>query len=143
MIRSFKNIDIDKVIEIWLSASEIAHNFVPMSFWKEKEADMRQIYIPKSETWVFEKNSEVVGFMSLAGNTLAAIFVSPQCQGMGIGKKLLNKAKEIGKELNLTVYSENKQAVDFYLKNEFKTLRKQVDQHTGHPELVMHFESLT
>ncbi|MDC7232229.1 MAG: GNAT family N-acetyltransferase, partial [Spirochaetales bacterium] len=50
---------------------------------------MRTLYIPASETFVFEQNSDVVGFYSLHEDRLAAIFVLPELQGQGIGKQLL------------------------------------------------------
>ncbi len=65
MIRKFGGSDIDPVLDIWLSASIKAHDFVEASFWKSQVENMRNIYIPASETYVFESNSKVVGFIRL------------------------------------------------------------------------------
>lgn len=77
MIRPFNTQDMDTILDIWLSASLIAHNFIDADFWKSKTDDMRNIYIPSSETYVFEEQSFVKGFLSLYENRIAAIFVSP------------------------------------------------------------------
>ncbi len=55
MIRKFQQSDIDQVISIWLEASIKAHDFVNSEFWKSKVKDMREIYIPSGETYVYEK----------------------------------------------------------------------------------------
>jgi len=137
MIRQVQQSDMDQVIAIWLEASIKAHDFVTREFWESKVEDMREIYIPSGETWVCEKEGSIRGFLSLVENTLAAIFVSPDYQGTGIGKQLMTRAKEVRSNLNLTVYKENRKGVEFYEKCGFQVEREQIDEHTGHPELLM------
>jgi putative acetyltransferase len=137
MIREFIESDMDNVLEIWLSASIIAHDFVDESFWKSQVENMRNIYIPASETYVYEEDSVVLGFYALNENNLAAIFVNPQCQGKGIGKQLISHAKTKRDTLNLNVYKENERSYQFYLSQGFKVVSEQVDEHTGHLEYTM------
>ena len=73
------------------------------------------------------------------GNTLAAIFVSPELQGEGVGSAMLDDAKSRRECLQLTVYQENTPSINFYKKQGFILLGKQVDERTGHPELVMEY----
>lgn len=142
MIRKFKKSDIDDVVNIWLQASINAHDFVDPKFWESKVDDMRQIYIPNSDTYVFCDQNEIIrGFFSLAGEMLAAIFVSPKFQGKGIGKQLIDKAKSLQANLNLTVYKENSKSVQFYKNCGFRIIEEKIDDHTGHVEIVMKFES--
>jgi len=141
MIRLFKKTDMNQVINIWLDASIKAHSFINEEFWRSKAKEMREIYIPSGETYVFEEEHIVKGFMSLKKDTLAAIFVSPNEQRKGIGKKLILKAKQLRKNLNLTVYKENTDSVEFYKKSGFKIIDEQKDLHTGHLELIMQYRS--
>ena len=141
MIRKFQQSDMDQVINIWLEASIKAHAFVNSEFWKSKIDDMREIYIPSGETYVYDEEGIIKGFVSLFKDTLAAIFVSPNYQGTGIGKQLMTKSKEVRENLNLTVYRENRRSIEFYKKCGFKIKREQIDEHTGHPELLMLFPS--
>jgi putative acetyltransferase len=141
MIREFNQSDMDQVIKIWLEASIKAHDFVDRKFWESKANDMEKIYIPSAETYVFEEENEIKGFISLLGDTLAALFVSPSHQGEGIGKQLILKSKIIRRKLILTVYKENKRSIDFYRKNGFDILKEQIDNYTGHLELLMEFNS--
>ena len=131
MIRDYRTLDIDKVLSIWLSASIKAHDFIESSFWKSKISEMHDIYIPASQTFVYEDDGEVVGFYSLYENNLAAIFVAPDLQGKGIGSILLNDAKSKKERLRLTVYKENTSSIKFYEKNGFFLLGEQIDKHTG------------
>ena len=100
---------------------------------------MRDVYIPASETFVFESENQIAGFYSLYGNTLAAVFVSPSLQGRGVGAAMLDDAKSRRECLQLTVYRENTPSINFYKKQGFISLGEQVDEQTGHPELVMEY----
>lgn len=137
MIRKFKNTDIEKVLDIWLQASIEAHSFIKEEFWRSQLNNMRNIYIPASENYVYEIGSEIVGFYSLNTNSLTAIFVYPKYQSKGIGKKLINHAKEQRDFLELTVYKENQASYNFYLSLGFSVIGEQVDEHTGHIEIKM------
>lgn len=137
MIRAFEVSDMNDVLDIWLRASIEAHNFVGREFWKSKIEDMQETYIPASDTYVFIDSEVIKGFFSLHGDTLAAMFVSPDFQGNGIGQQLMNKAKSLRTKLNLTVYKENLRSVVFYRKCGFVIIKGKVDEHTGHVEILM------
>ena len=141
MIRGYLETDIDQILSIWLDASIKAHNFIEKEFWVSKVNDMREIYLPGSEIFVFEEDEVIKGFVALCGETLAAIFVSPNEQGKGIGKQLVDKSKEVRRKLDLTVYKENSDSIEFYKKYGFKKIKEQIDGHTGHVEIVMRFDS--
>jgi putative acetyltransferase len=139
MIREFESADMNDVLDIWLKASIKAHSFVESRFWESKIDDMRETYIPTSDTYVFKENGIIKGFFSLHGDTLATMFVSPNFQGKGIGQKLMDKAKSIRNKLNLTVYHENPKSIQFYRKCGFAIVKERVDEHTGHIEIIMEY----
>lgn len=141
MIRAFESSDMNDVLNIWLGASIGAHGFVGKEFWESRVNDMRETYIPDSNTYVFSENGTVKGFFSLHGDSLAAMFVSPDAQGRGIGQRLMNKAKSLRRKLNLTVYRENEKSIQFYRKCGFKPVEERVDEHTGHIEILMEYGS--
>ncbi|EKO3594293.1 N-acetyltransferase [Vibrio metschnikovii] len=137
MIRKYNDNDLDSIIEIWLTASMKAHDFVSAEFWKSQVDNMRNIYLPASEICVYEIDSKVVGFYALYESNLAAIFVESDLQGKGIGKQLLNHAKSQRVALTLSVYKENQASYQFYLSQGFNVISEQVDEHTGHLEYTM------
>ncbi|PKM19470.1 putative acetyltransferase [Rheinheimera pacifica] len=137
MIRKSESKDVDTILNIWLSASVKSHNFIEPDFWQSQVDNMRDVYLPASDVYVYEQNGKVTGFYALYDNTLAAIFVEPALQGQGIGGELLSHAKSQRDELKLTVYKANVQSCYFYQKHGFAVLGEQVDPHTGHTELLM------
>lgn len=141
MIREFVASDMDSVLSVWLESSAKAHDFVDRQFWESRLHDMREIYIPASETYVYVAGNEVKGFFSLHEDTLAAIFVSPGCQGEGIGQKLMAKVKALRKRITLNVYKENTKTVEFYKRCGFHEVSENEDPHTGHIEVVMEYHS--
>ena len=137
MIRSAKPSDIESLLTVWLNASILAHNFMPASYWASKIADMRDVYLPVSENCVYEKDGVVIGFASIYQSSLSALFVSPSQQGKGIGSKLINYIKSKHRSLDLSVYKENKASIAFYQQHGFTCVGEQLDEHTGHPEVLM------
>lgn len=137
MIRNHKSTETNTICDIWLKASIKAHSFIPPEFWKSQLESMRNIYIPSSESYIYERDTEIAGFYSLDGNSLAAIFVYPHLQGQGIGKQLLSHAKSQRPQLTLSVYKENNHSYQFYLSQGFELIKEQIDKHTGHMEYLM------
>ncbi|MEC6906613.1 N-acetyltransferase [Photobacterium piscicola] len=137
MIRKYTSQDINAVLNIWLTSSIKAHDFVAAEFWESQVSNMRNVYIPISKTYVFELESKVVGFYSLYENMLAAIFILPECQGKGIGKQLIAHAKDQCPSLTLNVYTENVASYQFYLSQGFTIASEQICEHTGHMEYTM------
>ncbi|KPL95834.1 MULTISPECIES: N-acetyltransferase [Vibrio] len=138
MIREYSAADTETVLDIWLAASIKAHNFIAPEFWESQVGNMRDIYLPASQTYVFQVDGEVRGFYSLYEGILAAIFVSTEYQGSGIGKQLIHHAKLECPNLSLNVYKENQATIQFYLSQGFSIVREQVDEHTGYQEYTMH-----
>lgn len=137
MIRAYHEKDLDSVLKIWLNASVKAHDFVSAVFWESQVENMRTIYIPAADTYVYVTASQIVGFYALYHDNLAALFVAPEWQGQGIGKQLLNHAKAQRNRLTLSVYQENQASYQFYLSQDFKVVDERRDEHTGHPEYIM------
>ncbi|MEZ8964264.1 N-acetyltransferase [Vibrio cyclitrophicus] len=138
MIREYNPADIEAVLNLWLTASIKAHDFVTPEFWESQVANMRDLYIPASQSYVYQVNGQVRGFYSLYEGILAAIFVRPEHQGSGIGKPLMQHAKLECPNLLLNVYKENQATIEFYLSQGFKIVSEQADEHTGHQEYTMY-----
>lgn len=123
--------------DIWLAASSEAHAFIPFAFWQRNAEAMMSRYLPMAENYAYIDGGTVMGFISLNGCHVEALFVTPSRQGRGIGKALLDKAKSRCRRLTLAVYSANNGAVGFYIRNGFTIVEERTDPATGHPEKVM------
>ncbi|MCW2254387.1 putative acetyltransferase [Providencia alcalifaciens] len=141
MISTFKDFQTDQVLNIWLNASIKAHNFISEEFWRGQVDDMHDIYIPSTMTRVFSKDNDILGFYCLSEHLLNALFVSPSQQNLGVGSLLLSDAKKQSNKLNLAVYKENQQAINFYKKHHFIIKDERIDSHTKQLELVMEWSA--
>ncbi|TFB09183.1 GNAT family N-acetyltransferase, partial [Candidatus Marinimicrobia bacterium MT.SAG.3] len=104
MIRKYEEKDIDELLDAWYSASKVAHPLGSEDFFEQERKNIRELYIPNVETWVYEKDSKVVGFISLMENEVGAIFLDPDLHGTGIGRALMEHAKSLRTFLELDVF---------------------------------------
>lgn len=138
MIRSIENKDIDKIMNIWLRSTIKAHDFIQKEYWEKNYNIVKDTYIPMAETFVFEDEECIKGFISIINNEfIGALFVDIDFQNIGIGKKLINHVTDRYKNLNLAVYKENKKALEFYINRGFKITKEQINEDSGHNEYIM------
>lgn len=124
MIRKLQENDIEGIINIWHQASSLAHPFLESDFVEKVQNDLREIYIPKSETWVYEDNGSLIGFISMLGNEIGGLFVLPKFHSKGIGTQLVNFIKELHAELEVEVFEKNAIGREFYKKYGFVQRKK-------------------
>lgn len=138
MIRKLKNTDIDKLMDIWLESTVKAHNFIPIKYWQNNYKVVKDEYIPMSDTFVYEEEGEIKGFVSIIDNEfIGALFVDVKFQGMGIGSRLIDYSIEKYKKLTLAVYKENKKSVEFYTRKGFEIIEEGLNEDSGYPEYIM------
>lgn len=138
MIRKATQQDIEKVMQIWLKASLQAHDFIAADFWRQRLPEVRDVYLPQAETFVYEDKHQIKGFISvILDNFIGALFVDTAYQRRSIGSKLLDYVRQNRPNLTLKVYARNKAALNFYQKNDFKILVEKKDDATGENELIM------
>ncbi len=131
MIRKYRDHDLDDLLDAWASASEIAHPFLTQEFLALERENIPNLYLPNAETWVFEDEGRVVGFVALLGNEVGAIFVHPSHQRRGVGRQLMDKARELRGELVVEVFKANTMGRAFYTKYGFETIAEKVHEQTG------------
>ena len=131
MIRKFRDQDLDDLLAAWASASEIAHSFLTQEFLASERQNIPNLYLPNAETWVFEDEGRVVGFVALIGNEVGAIFVHPSHQRNGVGRQLMEKARELRGELVVEVFKANTIGRAFYANFGFEIIAEKVHEQTG------------
>lgn len=120
--------DLKKLSDIWFDASIKAHPFIGEPRLVEQRKLIEEEYLPKAETWVACDEGESVGFISLLDSFIGGIFIAPDRQGLGVGRKLIAHALDRKGELSLEVYLENEQAARFYSSLGFREAsRREVD----------------
>ncbi len=140
MIRSFCSDDTDALLDTWYAASLLAHPFLDEAFLTEERRRIREIYIPATETWVYEEEGALVGFISLLDNEVGAIFVRPEHHGRGIGRALMDKAVALRGNLLVEVFEQNPIGRAFYDRYGFQLVDAHPHDETGHMLLRLKYE---
>ena len=139
MIRTYAEADCEAIIEVWFAASLVATPFLSKEFLAEERENIRTIWLSKAETWVFEDNGNVVGFLSLIGNEVGAIFVHPNIQGRGIGQALMDHAAVLRDDLFLDVFEDNAVGRRFYDQYGFRFEHKHVQEQSGRMQIRLSY----
>ena len=120
MVRQYSDNDIDAVMQIWLDTNIQAHHFILSDYWRTNCNMVREM-LPHAEIYVHEDDctKQIDGFIGLNDDYIEGVFVKETMQSKGIGKQLLNHAKEVKSTLKLRVYQRNEKAIKFYLRENF------------------------
>jgi putative acetyltransferase len=135
VIRPYRPADRGALLDVWDAASRRAHPFLSESFLEQERREIRDRHLPRVETWVWESEGRVVGFLSLIGHEVGALFVDPGCQRSGIGSALVDHARALRGTLEVEVFEENVVGRAFYAKYGFLPLHRTVHEATGRPML--------
>jgi len=138
MIRTFAEGDLDALLDTWYRASLIAHPFLTEDFLAQERKNIPELYMPHAETWVFDLDGDIVGFISLIENEVAAIFVEPDLQGRGIGRSLMDYVRALRGELEVDVFEANSIGRRFYDRYGFLPMREYMHEPTGQRVLRLH-----
>ncbi len=130
-IRQYREADCERLLEVWAAASAIAHPFVSDEFHAEERNDIRYIYLPMAETWVYETEGRAVGFIAPLGHEVGGFFVHPDYQGRGIGRALMDHAVKLRGDVFLDVFSKNSIGRNFYARYGFEQSVRHMHEATG------------
>ena len=131
MIRAYADADLNEVLDAWYEASLVAHSFLPAEFFVAEREEIANRWLPVAETFVYELDSYVVGFVALIGNEVGAIFVHPGHHRQGIGRALMDHAKTLRPNLELDVFENNAIGRHFYDAYGFSFVSAHRDSATG------------
>ena len=139
MIRKHREEDLEEILDIWYQASTLAHPFLDDAFVEKVKKDMRELYMPGSETWVYEEKGKVIGFIGMMGNEIGGLFVLPNHHSKGIGTQLVKFILEFHDELEVEVFKENIIGRAFYDKYGFIKMKEFLHEESKHDVLRMKF----
>ena len=126
LIRPYKPNDFSVVNLLWRRAREQAfpdfqrrkgHTF------EEDQAYFRSVILVNNDIWIVEMDGQPTAFMAIAGDFIDQLYVDPDHQRLGLGKKLLDHAKSLSPEqLRLYTLQINTNGRAFYEKNGFRVV---------------------
>lgn len=139
MIKKLTLDKLDEVMEIWLNTNIEDHNFINQQYWINNFDLVKQM-ISSAEVYIFQEDNIIKGFIGIIEEEyIAGLFVKREYQREGIGKALIEYIKPKYKQLTLDVYAKNKNAINFYCKNNFKVVNEKKNEDTKELEYEMIF----
>ncbi|MCZ4695007.1 GNAT family N-acetyltransferase [Ancylomarina euxinus] len=140
MIRKYIESDIDEILEVWYQASRMAHPFLDADFMGMEKRNIRDVYIPNTSTWVYINEGLILGFISMMGNEVGAIFVRPDYHGKGIGRQLMDFVSDFHDIMEVEVFERNVVGRAFYDRYGFELLEELVHKETNNRLLRLRFK---
>jgi putative acetyltransferase len=132
--------DRECLLDIWLRSVRVTHTFV-------SEEDIRSM-IPQvrdylasgaSEFWVLADDSgAVMGFMGMSGSEMESLFLAPEFQRRGGGRRLVQHARALHGELTVDVNEQNVAARKFYEACGFIVEGRSERDEQGRPYPLLH-----
>ncbi|MFF1926002.1 GNAT family N-acetyltransferase [Streptomyces sp. NPDC058221] len=125
-LREARAQDATPLTRLFLASRAAAMPYLPRVHSDEATLDwMTHVVLPGTDVWVAELHEEgvgqeIAGFVSVDGEELEQLYLSPGVWGRGIGSRLLAKAKEHSPErLALYAFQRNAGARAFYERHGF------------------------
>lgn len=131
MIREYRVDDLATVLAVWTDASSVGHPFLNDDFLAAERKKVAEVYLPNAETWVWEVDGSVVGFISLVADEIGGLFVDPTHHGGGIGSRLVDHVRGLRNDLEVEVFKDNSSALSFYRSCGFVPYDEQIHEETG------------
>lgn len=128
VIRRYAAADENAAVDVWSRAGSLAHPFIPGEGEGERARKMREVYLVHAENWVAETDGRVVALLGLLGAEIGGLFVAPEAQGTGVGRRLVEHAAALHGALTLEVYEKNSAARSFYTRMGFVEESRRVDE---------------
>ncbi len=156
-IRQSRREDLDALMELWLNGNLDAHPFVAPAYWKENAPAVREQLLQAEPGTIRGESAEggrlteifvaaaedggPAGFIGIVNGFIAGLFVAGGLRSQGIGRLLIDAAKQRHLLLELHVYRKNQRALQFYMREGFAAEGSQIDPATGEEELTMIWSS--
>jgi ribosomal protein S18 acetylase RimI-like enzyme len=132
-IRPATSADATAVADVYLASFHATYAFPLAHTDDEVRRWIRDAVVGIAETWVAVEGQRVVGMMVVGPGELDQLYVAPDRLGAGIGRRLLDLAKERSPAgLSLYTFQVNQRARRFYERNGF--VARETGDGTGNEE---------
>jgi GNAT superfamily N-acetyltransferase len=122
-VRRATSDDAAVVAEIFLASFHATYDFPLAHSDDDVRGWVRDHLIPEAETWVADEDGHVAGMMVVEPGLLEQLYVAPDRLGRGIGRRLLDLAKDRSPDgLSLWTFQVNDRARRFYERNGFQAV---------------------
>jgi len=129
-----------RLFEIWRDAVAATHLFLTREDFQFYASLVKDEMLPSGEFWVAVEADRPVGFFQLVGPRVEALFVDPRMHRRGIGRQLMEHARQLSPNLQLDVSEQNADGVAFYRSLGFRQVGRSELDGSGRPYPLLHME---
>lgn len=140
-IEKYTKTDYSELIQVWEASVRSTHFFLTEADIQFFKSSIEQQYFPAVTLYVIRnETNRIVAFMGLSDTLIEMLFVHPEEQGKGYGKRFIEFAvckKHIRK---VDVNEQNEKAHRFYLQRGFKVISRNETDGMGKPFPILHMK---
>lgn len=133
--------DYDELLALWEASVRSTHHFLTEENILFYKSLIREEYFPTVDLYIIRnREGKITAFMGLSDELIEMLFVHPDEQGKGYGKRLMKYAIHNKHIYKVDVNEQNEQALQFYLYLGFEVASRDVTDSTGNPFPILHLQ---
>jgi len=131
--------DVPRALEIWRSAADATHGFLTPEDRLEIDGIVGEEFLPNAELWLATDDADrPMGFMTMDGSAIDALFVDAAVHGQGYGTLLVDHARSLEPNLTVDANEQAANAVAFYVSRGFRVVGRSASDGEGRPYPLIH-----
>jgi putative acetyltransferase len=123
----------EKLITVWESSVRATHHFLSENDIMTYRSLILTEYFDQVRLYAVKFEKKVMGFIGINEKSIQMLFIHPEARGKGLGKTLIDFAKDKHDVNTVDVNEQNEQAVGFYEKLGFVTYERTEQDGAGKP----------
>ena len=133
--------DYDELLTVWEASVRSTHHFLTEENIQFYKSLVRNQYFQAVELYIIRnREGKIAAFMGLSDELIEMLFVHPDEQGKGYGRRLLEYATRRKQINKVDVNEQNDKALGFYLRMGFRIIGRDETDGMGKPYPILHLQ---